>query len=66
MDLVAEAMMKQPQAPGFLLDGFPANLAQANLCQERMGSPRKVIVLEVSDSVMMSRSSSVTQYQDDP
>ena len=50
-----EAMSKQPAAPGFLLDGFPANLAQARLCRERLGDPVKVILLEVPDHVMMSR-----------
>ena len=55
MELVAEAMMKHPTAPGFLLDGFPANLTQAKLCQEKMGAPKIVIVLEVPDGVMMSR-----------
>ena len=53
--LVEEAMSKQPAAPGFLLDGFPANLAQARLCRERLGDPVKVILLEVPDHVMMSR-----------
>ena len=48
-------MSKQPAAPGFLLDGFPANLAQARLCRERLGDPVKVILLEVPDHVMMSR-----------
>ena len=55
MELVAEAMMKHPTAPGFLLDGFPANLSQAKLCQEKIGAPKIVIVLEVPDGVMMSR-----------
>ena len=53
--LVEEAMSKQPAAPGFLLDGFPANLAQARLCRERLGDPVKVILLEVPDHIMMSR-----------
>ena len=55
VELVAGAMDKQPQAPGFLLDGFPANMAQAKLCKERMGEPVKVIVLEIPDPVMMTR-----------
>jgi len=55
VELVAEAMMKHPTAPGFLLDGFPANLSQAKLCQEKMGAPKIVIVLEVPDGIMMSR-----------
>ena len=55
VDLVAEAMRKHPEAPGFLLDGFPANLSQASLCQEKIGAPVKVIVLEVPDVVMTNR-----------
>ena len=55
VELVAGTMDKQPQAPGFLLDGFPANMAQAKLCKERMGEPVKVIVLEIPDPVMMTR-----------
>ena len=55
VELVAEAMTKHPKAPGFLLDGFPANSSQAKICQEKIGSPQRVIVLEVPDGVMMAR-----------
>ena len=55
MELVAEAMRKHPEARGFLLDGFPANVSQASLCQEKIGAPVKVIVLEVPDVVMTNR-----------
>lgn len=55
VELVAGAMDKQPEAPGFLLDGFPANMTQAKLCKERMGEPVKVIVLEIPEPVMMAR-----------
>ena len=48
-------MDQRPEAPGFLLDGFPANLTQAKLAKERMGDPVKVIVLEIPDPVMMTR-----------
>ena len=48
-------MDKRPEAPGFLFDGFPANMTQARLAKERMGDPVKVIVLEIPDAVMMSR-----------
>ena len=56
MELVAEAMGKHPEARGFLLDGFPENVSQARLCQEKIGAPVKVIVLEVPDVVMTNRS----------
>ena len=55
VELVAGAMEQRPEAPGFLLDGFPANMTQAKLAKERMGEPVKVIVLEIPDPVMMSR-----------
>ena len=55
VELVAGAMDQRPEAPGFLLDGFPANLTQAMLVKERMGEPVKVIVLEIPDPVMMTR-----------
>ena len=55
VDLVLQAIEKHSDAPGFLLDGFPANMSQANLCKERIGAPVKVIVLDVPDAVMMSR-----------
>ena len=42
IDLLAAAMEEKPDAAGFLLDGFPANMSQANLCQERLGNPQKV------------------------
>ena len=48
-------MDQRPEAPGFLLDGFPANLTQAKLAKERMGDPVKVVVLEIPDPVMMNR-----------
>merc|ERR1711973_142255 len=51
VELVAEAMKKQDDAPGFILDGFPANTSQAKLCREKMGDPVKVIVLEIPDAV---------------
>ena len=53
--LLAAAMEEQPDAAGFLLDGFPANMTQAKLCQETLGSPSKVVVLELTDSAMFSR-----------
>ena len=63
VELVAGAMDKQAAAPGFLLDGFPANTAQARLCKERMGDPVKIIVLEIPDPVMMTRCLYSIQYQ---
>ena len=40
IDLLLEAMARHPEAKGFLIDGFPANLEQANICQEKLGRPQ--------------------------
>ena len=62
--LLAAAMEEQPEAAGFLFDGFPANMAQAKLCQEKLGSPAKVVVLEVADSVMVDRLKNGINFND--
>jgi len=48
-------MARHPEAKGFLIDGFPANLEQANICQEKLGRPQKIIVLDVTDEIMKKR-----------
>merc|ERR1711936_366745 len=53
--LLADAMENMKDVKGFLFDGFPANITQAKLCQEKLGSPSKVVVLEVPESVMVTR-----------
>ena len=37
--LLSSEMAKHPKAEGFLLDGFPANLEQAEICKETFGEP---------------------------
>jgi len=54
-DLLLEAMGKHPESNGFLVDGFPASIEQAKICEEKLGKPEKIIVLEANDDVLMKR-----------
>jgi len=53
--LLGEEMKKSEEANGFVIDGFPANLNQAKLFEQNLGSPSHIIKLEVSNGVMRSR-----------
>merc|ERR1712241_933714 len=55
IDLLATSMEKMKEAPGFLIDGFPANLKQAEIFVEKLQSPHKIILLEVPEAVMTPR-----------
>ena len=41
-DLLLEAMAKHPESKGFLIDGFPASIDQAKICEEKLGKPEWV------------------------
>merc|ERR1711881_312101 len=49
--LLAEAMEKRTDAEGFTIDGFPANMEQAEMFESRLGSPSKIVVLDLNDEV---------------
>merc|ERR1719239_533645 len=53
IDLLAEAMAKE--STGFLVDGFPATIEQAQLFEKTVGSPVKIIVFEMKDELMRGR-----------
>jgi len=53
IDLLAEAMSKE--STGFLVDGFPATMEQAQLFEKTVGSPVKIIVFEMNDELMRVR-----------
>jgi len=53
IDLLAEAMAKE--STGFLVDGFPATIEQAQLFEKTVGSPVKIIVFEMKDELMRVR-----------
>merc|ERR1719237_1254956 len=53
IDLLAEAMAKE--STGFLVDGFPATMEQAQLFEKTIGSPVQIIVFEMKDELMRVR-----------
>ena len=55
IDLLATSMEKMPDAPGFLIDGFPANMKQAEIFLEKVRAPHKIIFLDVPEAVMTPR-----------
>jgi len=55
VNLIEEAIASLPDVPGFTMDGFPATIQQANMFEEKIGKPAKIIVFEVSDDVMKFR-----------
>ena len=48
-------MEKMQDAPGFLIDGFPANMKQAEIFQAKVQAPHKIIYLDVPEAVMTPR-----------
>ena len=57
-------MANLPNSPGFLIDGFPANMAQANIFIEKIQAPHKIIVLEVPEEVMFERLKDGVNFDD--
>ena len=57
-------MEEQPEAKGFFLDGFPANVTQAKLCQDMIGKPWKVVVLDLPEAVMVKRLTDGENFND--
>ena len=57
---------KSADTKGFLIDGFPANLAQAELFEKKIGSPTKIIVLNVNDVILKERLMSRSNFDDQP
>jgi len=62
--LLAEAMEKRTDAEGFTIDGFPANMEQAEMFESRLGSPNKIVVLDLHDEVMKIRLSTRGNFDD--
>merc|ERR1711915_566352 len=50
--LLKDAMGAKAGTKGFVIDGFPANLEQAKLFEEKIGAPTKIIVFEVNEEVL--------------
>lgn len=56
MALLAEAMTKKiSTAKGFLLDGFPADLEQADMFEQMIGNPTDIIFFEANDIILAER-----------
>ena len=67
MGLLKDAIYsKSPDAKGFIIDGFPANLEQAKLFEEMIGAPTKIIVFELNEEVMKIRLRERSNFDDKP
>ena len=64
VELLSQSMARMTAAPGFLIDGFPANLAQAELFISRIQAPHKIIVLDVPEAVMGPRLKDGVNFND--
>eukprot|EP00092_Neocalanus_flemingeri_P000476 GFUD01000506.1.p1 GENE.GFUD01000506.1~~GFUD01000506.1.p1 ORF type:complete len:182 (+),score=63.29 GFUD01000506.1:156-701(+) len=65
--LIKDAMAaKFEKTKGFVIDGFPATLAQAKLFEEKISAPTKIIVFDVKDEVMKIRLKERDNFDDKP
>lgn len=55
MNLVKESIASSPCTNGFLLDGFPRNLSQAELLQKHEKFIDFIIYLKISDEIIIER-----------
>merc|ERR1719295_1998191 len=54
-DLLGEAMVAKADSKGFLVDGFPIHMGQADIFVTNLGTPTKVIAFEANDEVLKGR-----------
>ena len=64
IDLLATSMEKMRDAPGFLIDGFPANMKQAEIFISKLQAPHKIIFLDVPEAVMTPRLKDGVNFND--
>ena len=57
---------KAGETKGFILDGFPLNMSQAKLFEEKIGSPSRVLVLNVNDIILKERLAKRSNFDDQP
>lgn len=57
---------KAGDTKGFILDGFPLNSSQAKLFEEKIGSPVRVVVLNVNDIILKERLTMRSNFDDRP
>merc|ERR1712126_417523 len=54
-DLLGEAMVAKADSKGFLVDGFPIHMGQAEIFVTNIGTPTRVIAFEASEEVLTGR-----------
>merc|ERR1711962_1164648 len=54
-DLLGEAMAAKADSKGFLVDGFPIHMGQAEIFVTNIGTPTRVIAFEASEEVLTGR-----------
>ncbi|XP_015177521.1 PREDICTED: adenylate kinase isoenzyme 1-like [Polistes dominula] len=62
--MVAEQMMSQPNAMGFLIVGFPRDKGQATMFNEEVKRPTLVLHLQVKRDVLVERAKNGTAKDD--
>ncbi|XP_017043094.1 adenylate kinase isoenzyme 1-like [Drosophila ficusphila] len=55
--LIEQQMITQRNNKGFVIDGYPANLEEAEILEDKLGSPSIIIALEMEEEVGNQRSS---------
>lgn len=63
-DILAEAMVRKADSKGFLIDGFPIDLEQAEAFARDIAAPNAVIFLEANDSVLKERLKQRNNFDD--
>lgn len=53
--LLKSAILSEPEAIGFLIDGFPRELSQAHMFKSQVCECSVVVMLECSEEVMLGR-----------
>ena len=66
VELIKAAMAATADPKGFIMDGFPATTAQAKMFEERIGSPTKIMVLNVNDIILKERLFKRSNFDDQP
>lgn len=63
-DILAEAMVRKADSKGFLIDGFPIDLEQAEAFVRDIGEPTAVIFFEANDHVLKDRLMARNNFDD--
>ena len=64
IELLAEAIAKSSDSKGILLDGFPANLEQAQLFEKMVGAPGKIVVFDLNEELIKLRLKERSNFDD--